>query len=180
MPLSTSSANTVRSIGSLLLAVVFTVGDKPAGAEEQRAAVAAAPVSARAVEESARRLVRPGTGAVSSPYGMRSHPVTGVHKLHTGVDFQFADGRAYAAAAGTVTDVAVDAAYGNLVTIAHSDRTATRYAHLAAVLVETGDSVSAGQVIGRIGSTGLATGPHLHFELLVNGEFEDPSRWLGR
>ncbi|HET6729616.1 MAG TPA: M23 family metallopeptidase [Jiangellaceae bacterium] len=127
-----------------------------------------------------RRLVRPGLGPVSSPYGMRSHPVTGVHKPHTGIDFSPADGLAYATADGTVAAVTVEPAYGNLVTIAHGNGITTRYAHLAAASVRPGDRITGGDVIGRIGSTGLSTGPHLHFEILVDGEFHDPAPWLAR
>lgn len=127
-----------------------------------------------------KQLVRPGLGAVSSSYGMRRHPVTGVDKLHTGVDFRPADGRAYAAADGTVATVTVDPAYGNLVTIAHGAGITTRYAHLARPLVRPGDRVTGGEVIGRIGSTGLSTGPHLHFEVQVHGEFRDPGPWLAQ
>jgi murein DD-endopeptidase MepM/ murein hydrolase activator NlpD len=127
-----------------------------------------------------RRLVRPGLGSVSSPYGLRRHPVTGVNKAHTGIDFRPADGRAYAAADGTVAAVTVEPGYGNLVTIAHGNGTTTRYAHLAAALVRPGDRITGGEVIGRIGSTGLSTGPHLHFEVLVDGQFHDPAPWLAR
>jgi murein DD-endopeptidase MepM/ murein hydrolase activator NlpD len=126
------------------------------------------------------RLVRPGLGAVSSPYGMRTHPVTGAHRVHTGIDFSPADGRAYAAADGTVAAVTVDPAYGNLVTVAHGDGITTRYAHLASASVRPGDRITGGDVIGRIGSTGLSTGPHLHFEVQVDGEFHDPGPWLAR
>ena len=127
-----------------------------------------------------RRLVRPGLGSVSSPYGLRRHPVTGVKKAHTGIDFLPADGRAYAAADGTVAAVTVEPGYGNLVTIAHGNGTTTRYAHLGAALVHPGDRITGGEVIGRIGSTGLSTGPHLHFEVLVDGQFHDPAPWLAR
>ncbi len=127
-----------------------------------------------------KRLVRPATGSVSSQYGMRRHPVTGVDKLHTGIDFQYADGQAYAAAGGTVAAVTVDPAYGNLVTIAHGNGITTRYAHLARPLVSPGDQVSGGDMIGRIGSTGLSTGPHLHFEIQVDGQLRDPNPWLAR
>ena len=127
-----------------------------------------------------KRLVRPATGSVSSQYGMRRHPVTGVDKLHTGIDFQYADGQAYAAAGGTVAAVTVDPAYGNLVTIAHGNGITTRYAHLARPLVSPGDQVSGGDVIGRIGSTGLSTGPHLHFEIQVDGQLRNPNPWLAR
>jgi murein DD-endopeptidase MepM/ murein hydrolase activator NlpD len=126
-----------------------------------------------------KRLVRPGAGVVSSAYGMRTHPVTGARKAHTGVDFEYADGLAYAAAEGVVAEVTVDPAYGNLLTIAHGDGIRTRYAHLATTLVEPGEHVSAGQVVGKIGSTGLSTGPHLHFEIQVNGQLRDPAGWIG-
>ncbi len=126
-----------------------------------------------------KRLVRPGDGAVSSPFGTRGHPITGGHKLHSGIDFQYGDGQAYAAAPGTVVEVGRDPAYGNLVTIAHGQGITTRYAHLAATLVNPGDAVAPGQIVGKIGSTGLSTGPHLHFEILVEGKFQDPAGWLG-
>jgi murein DD-endopeptidase MepM/ murein hydrolase activator NlpD len=126
-----------------------------------------------------KRLVRPGVGTVSSPYGMRTHPLTSAYKEHTGLDFQYADGLAYAAAEGTVAEVVADPAYGNLITIAHGMDISTRYAHLALSLVRPGEHVSAGQVVGRIGSTGVSTGPHLHFEIQVNGHFRDPAGWLG-
>ncbi|MGH8773711.1 MAG: M23 family metallopeptidase [Jiangellaceae bacterium] len=126
------------------------------------------------------RLVRPATGAVSSPYGMRTHPITGAHRLHSGTDFQYGNGRAYAAAGGTVASVVRDSGYGNMVTIAHGDGITTRYAHLAGPGVRAGDKVAAGQVVGQIGSTGLSTGPHLHFEVQVGGQFQDSGTWLAR
>jgi murein DD-endopeptidase MepM/ murein hydrolase activator NlpD len=126
------------------------------------------------------QLARPAVGDVSSPYGMRTHPVTGAFKAHTGIDFGYGDGLAYAAAEGTVEEVRFDSAYGNLITIAHGTGINTRYAHLAGTSVRPGERVSAGQVVGRIGATGLATGPHLHFEIQVNGRFQDPADWLGR
>jgi murein DD-endopeptidase MepM/ murein hydrolase activator NlpD len=67
-----------------------------------------------------------------------------------------------------------------MVTIAHGQGISTRYAHLARPLVRPGDEVTAAQVIGQIGSTGLSTGPHLHFEVQVGGEFQDPAVWLAR
>jgi murein DD-endopeptidase MepM/ murein hydrolase activator NlpD len=147
------------------------------------AASAAAETAARAFAASLgidKRLVRPGVGTISSPYGMRRHPITGAHKLHSGTDFQHADGKAYAAASGTVAAVTRDSAYGNMVTIAHGHGITTRYAHLARPLVRPGDEVAAAQVIGQIGSTGLSTGAHLHFEVQVGGEFQDPAVWLAR
>lgn len=122
---------------------------------------------------------RPGTGSISSRYGMRSHPITGAYKLHSGTDYAYGDGKAYAAAAGTVTSVGYDGAYGNMVTISHGNGTETRYAHLASASVSSGQKISAGQVVGNIGSTGYATGPHLHFEVLIGGNFVNPEGWLG-
>lgn len=115
----------------------------------------------------------PATGSVTSDYGMRTHPLTGVYKMHTGTDFGYGDGVARAAASGTVESVVWSDAYGNLVTISHGD-VETRYAHLAAVSVHAGQGVDAGDKVGDIGSTGMSTGPHLHFEVWVNGERTDP------
>jgi murein DD-endopeptidase MepM/ murein hydrolase activator NlpD len=110
---------------------------------------------------------------------MRVHPVTGAHRLHTGIDFQVGNGHAYAAASGTVAAVTRDPSYGNLVTIAHGQGVTTRYAHLAVSRVSPGDTVTPGQVVGEIGSTGLSTGPHLHFEIGIDGRLQDPAGWLG-
>jgi murein DD-endopeptidase MepM/ murein hydrolase activator NlpD len=121
---------------------------------------------------------RPATGHVTSSYGMRTHPITKVYKLHTGTDYSYGDGNAYAVRAGTVSSVIWSGAYGNMVTVDHSGDAQTRYAHLAGAVVGVGETVSAGQKVGNIGSTGYSTGPHLHFEVLVNGEFVDPAGWL--
>lgn len=147
---------------------------------EQEAEVARARAEAAAL--AARSMERPAIAGITSPYGMRTHPITGVYKLHSGTDFSVGDGIARAARAGTVSAVTQDGAYGNMVTISHGtidgDTVETRYAHLSAATVSVGASVAAGDQVGRIGSTGYATGPHLHFEVLVNGEFVDPMTWL--
>lgn len=128
------------------------------------------------------RLVRPATGEVSSHFGSRRHPVTGGVKQHTGTDFQIGDGVAYAAAAGAVVSVDRDPAYGLIVVVAHGSvddvPVTTAYAHLAQVDVERGQQVAAGQPVGRIGSTGLSTGPHLHFEIRLGDTAVDPAPWL--
>ena len=129
------------------------------------------------------RLVRPGTGAISSDFGTRRHPVTGVVKAHTGTDFQVGDGVAYAAAAGSVVSVGHDTAYGLLVVVAHGTvdgaAVTTGYAHLARADVVPGQEVAPGQPLGTIGSTGLSTGPHLHFEIRLADTPVDPVSWLG-
>lgn len=120
----------------------------------------------------------PATGSITSGYGMRTHPITGVHKMHTGTDFSIGDGNAYAARAGTVDAVTYDGAWGNRVIVRHGNGVKTWYCHLSSPTVSVGESVSAGDVMGRIGATGLATGPHLHFEVRVNGEHRNPLAWL--
>lgn len=151
-----------------------------AKAAEETARIAAARAEAAAL--AARSMERPAIAEVTSPYGMRTHPITGVYKLHSGTDFSVGDGKARAARGGNVTDVTSDSAYGNMVTISHGtidgDSVVTRYAHLASATVSVGTTVAAGDVVGNIGATGYATGPHLHFEVLVNGEFIDPMTWL--
>lgn len=114
-----------------------------------------------------------------SGYGMRVHPIDGVHKMHRGVDIGAAEGTPIVAAAdGRVTWAGPRGTYGNLVVIEHDDRTETRYAHQSEVFVKAGDSVRANQPIGAVGSTGASTGPHLHFEVRVDGDAVDPEGWI--
>ena len=124
-----------------------------------------------------RSKARPAIGAVTSHYGYRTHPITGVFKLHTGTDFSVGDGNAYAASSGTA-HVSHPGWAGNLVTIDHGGGVQTAYAHLASVTVNEGQWVSIGQVVGRIGERGMATGPHLHFEVIIDGNHTNPLGWL--
>lgn len=121
---------------------------------------------------------RPSTGGINSAYGYRTHPITGVYKLHTGTDYSYGDGVARSPRDGTVSAVEWNDAYGNLVTVSHGGGVQTRYAHLSSATVSVGEKVSTGEKVGNIGSTGYATGPHLHFEVLVNGQFVNPEGWL--
>jgi murein DD-endopeptidase MepM/ murein hydrolase activator NlpD len=127
-------------------------------------------------------MVRPGLGVVTSPYGPRFHPILHYVKIHTGIDFAAADGIAYAADDGVVLFTEYNTAYGNMTVIDHGKvgglRITTLYAHQAAVGVKPGDRVVKGQAIGVIGSTGYATGPHLHFEVRIDGEPIDPAPFL--
>ncbi|MDX2548518.1 M23 family metallopeptidase [Streptomyces sp. WI04-05B] len=123
------------------------------------------------------------TLVVTSPYGSRQHPLTGVTKLHTGVDFGAPQGaEVHAARQGRVVFAAMTRAYGNRVVIDHGTiegkRLETTYSHLSVLGVTAGQAVSAGDVIGRVGSTGLSTGPHLHFEVIYDGYYADPQPWL--
>ena len=127
-------------------------------------------------------FVRPGTGSITSPFGPRFHPILHYVKIHTGTDFSVGDGIAYAADDGVVLFTEFNVAYGNMTVIDHGKigglRVTTMYAHQAAVGVKPGDRVVKGQAIGVIGSTGYSTGPHLHFEVRVDGEPLDPEPFL--
>jgi murein DD-endopeptidase MepM/ murein hydrolase activator NlpD len=125
---------------------------------------------------------RPGRGVVTSPYGMRMHPILHYVKLHTGIDFAVADGISYAADDGVVLITEFNVAYGNMTVIDHGTvggvHMTTLYAHQAAFGVRPGDHVVKGQPIGVIGETGYATGPHLHFEVRLNGGVVNPAPYL--
>jgi murein DD-endopeptidase MepM/ murein hydrolase activator NlpD len=125
---------------------------------------------------------RPGRGVVTSPYGMRMHPILHYVKLHTGIDFAVADGISYAADDGVVLITEFNVAYGNMTVIDHGTvggvHMTTLYAHQAAFGVRPGDHVVKGQPIGVIGETGYATGPHLHFEVRIDGGVVNPTPFL--
>lgn len=112
---------------------------------------------------------------ITCPYGMRVHPITGVYKLHTGVDIGASRGtKIFAANGGTVITSAYSSAYGNYVVINHGGGVSTLYAHMTKRAVGKGDKVTKGDVIGYVGSTGYSTGPHLHFEIVKNGKTINP------
>ncbi len=114
---------------------------------------------------------------ITSPFGYRKHPITGVYKLHSGCDISGSGiygAPVYASKNGKVTTAGYHRAYGNYVVINHGDGTATLYAHMSSLATSTGASVKQGQVIGYVGSSGNSTGAHLHFEILINGEYVDP------
>ena len=117
---------------------------------------------------------------LGSPYGMRIDPISGGVGYHPGVDFS-ADARTpiHAAAAGLVVVAGDCGGYGNCVVIDHGSSLATVYGHQSQVLVRVGDMVTAGQVVGLVGSTGISTGPHLHFEVRLHGVPIDPVPLLG-
>lgn len=126
---------------------------------------------------------------VTSPFGYRYHPISGTYKFHSGVDLagpnsgDIFNNPVYAAMDGTVIACVVDrgtVSYGTYIVISHNANEryggsiSTLYAHLESVTVKEGDKVTQGQVIGRVGSTGASTGPHLHFEVRKNGVVTDP------
>ncbi len=120
-----------------------------------------------------------GTYWISSPFGNRYHPILGQWRLHTGVDMAASSGTTIRAAAeGIVLDAGWMGGYGLTVIIAHTTTVSTLYAHASSVLVSGGQTVTAGQSIARVGTTGWSTGPHLHFEVRVDGEPKDPIKFL--
>lgn len=118
-------------------------------------------------------------GWISSSFGQRVDPFSGGTAWHAGIDFTARPGtEVRAAAGGIVIFAAYRADYGNTIEINHGDGYVTRYAHQKELKVATGDAVKRGQAIGTVGSTGRASGPHLHFEVLKNGRQVDPRRYI--
>ncbi len=118
-------------------------------------------------------------GVLGSSFGWRIDPLNGRSALHTGLDFPSEPGTPIVAAAGgIVVTQEYHPAYGNMVEIDHGNDLITRYAHASKVLVKKGDLIKRGQKIAEVGTTGRSTGPHLHFEVLVQGVFQDPQKFL--
>ena len=124
--------------------------------------------------------IEPVTGAETSSYGYRRDPFTNRRKMHKGVDYRAPRGTPVVAAGpGVVRFARRKSGYGRVVMIDHGHGVQTRYAHLQSIDVDRGDRVSPGTQIGTVGSTGRATGPHLHFELRIDGDPYDPMQVLG-
>jgi murein DD-endopeptidase MepM/ murein hydrolase activator NlpD len=122
---------------------------------------------------------RPIDVAVGSGFGFRADPFTGRGALHTGLDFPSPVGtEIHAAAGGVVRTAEMHPEYGLMLEIDHGNGLMTRYGHTSKILVKVGDLVKRGQVVADVGSTGRSTGPHLHFEVLVDGIPQDPQRFL--
>jgi len=122
-------------------------------------------------------LAWPARGPITSGFGLRRHPLFGIVHRHQGVDIAAPWGTPVrAAAAGTVVYAGWFGGYGKLVVVDHGGGVATLYGHLSSIAVSPGDRVAAGDVLGRVGSTGYSTGPHLHFEIRVDGRPVDPLR----
>ncbi|HET9716694.1 MAG TPA: M23 family metallopeptidase [Pseudolabrys sp.] len=116
---------------------------------------------------------------MSSPFGMRMDPFLGRPAIHTGIDLRGEAGEPVrATATGRVTIAGREGGYGNMVEINHANGLVTRYGHLSRIDVKVGQLVRIGEVIGRIGSTGRSTGPHLHYETRINGEAVNPQKFL--
>jgi len=144
----------------------------------RRRAEAAGPVPPGGVAPGRLSTPIPGA-AVTSPFGPRTHPIYGDVRPHTGLDLSGGSGTPIrAAAAGVVVSAAELGAYGKTTVIDHGGGLATLYAHQSAITVSAGERVAGGQVIGRVGSTGASTGPHLHFEVRRDGTPVNPGSYL--
>ncbi|MBM2713704.1 peptidoglycan DD-metalloendopeptidase family protein [Mesorhizobium caraganae] len=134
------------------------------------------------LKKEARRLplANPAPGhSVTSPFGVRTDPILGTAALHSGMDFRAPIGMAAkVTAAGVVTKAGWNGGYGRMVEVDHGNGFATRYGHLSEIDVVVGQKLAAGDTIGKTGSSGRSTGPHLHYEVRHNGEAIDPLRFL--
>ncbi|MBQ7033125.1 MAG: peptidoglycan DD-metalloendopeptidase family protein [Clostridia bacterium] len=143
---------------------------------------AKAPAETNQVTDSGGRFCwpTPSTTYVTSPFGTRFHPVQKRYKTHTGIDIGAGSGASIVSAeSGTVLRAGWNSGYGNYVVVDHGGGVQTLYGHCSALLVSAGQSVSRGEQIALVGSTGVSTGPHLHFEVLINGEYTDPMAYFG-
>lgn len=182
-------ADKMTAAGGVGMAQLFA---KQLGQSEAAPPIAGAPVAHDAAVSSlashpafdpsmigAPHFVMPVAGRPSSGYGLRADPIHGGSVNHPGFDLAASSGTEVAAAAGgTVVHAGPAGTYGNLVTVRHDNGFETRYAHLSEVDVKVGDVVQPGAELGKVGSTGHSTGPHLHFEVRRDGVPIDPAPFL--
>jgi murein DD-endopeptidase MepM/ murein hydrolase activator NlpD len=117
----------------------------------------------------------PGYTRVSSQFGMRYHPILHYNRMHAGIDVSAPSGATLVAVgSGVVVSAGVSGGYGKCVMIDHGDGLVSVYAHMSRISVSKGQTLATGQSIGAVGATGLSTGPHLHFEIRVNGNPVNP------
>ncbi|MFZ4507380.1 MAG: murein hydrolase activator EnvC family protein [Fimbriimonas sp.] len=125
------------------------------------------------------RLMRPVNARITSGFGSRYHPILRIRRMHAGVDFGARSGTPIMAAGdGIVIAATYLRGYGNTVIIQHGSGVQTVYGHCSKLFVRQGQSIRRGQTIAAVGSTGMSTGPHLHFEVRVNGRPQNPMSWL--
>ena len=171
----TIQTEAIESFPSLPEAIEPTVPEAPAAPAETA-------IADEAPDETAPKYVWPLEdldAAVTDAYGVRAHPLTKTKALHEGVDLEAASGSSvFAVADGTVSECGYDEAYGYTVVLDHEGGVQTRYAHLSEYHVALGDTVRQGQTIGLSGSSGWATGPHLHLGVTKNGASVDPLAFL--
>jgi murein DD-endopeptidase MepM/ murein hydrolase activator NlpD len=167
--------------GGPFVPVKVTANDQAFGRALLRVNIARADASALSNTLLKVPLRKPMTGDIdeSSPFGIRTDPFVHEAAMHTGIDFRGdTDDPIRTTASGTVTIAGWSGGYGKMVEIDHGNGIATRYGHLSQIDVDVGDTVRSGQTIGKLGSTGRSTGPHLHYEVRVKGEAVDPQKFL--
>lgn len=153
----------------------------PATAQAQRLLTPVDPHRRLFSEPSGDALALPVAGRISSGFGPRIHPMTGREHFHGGIDVEAPRGSAVASPrAGEVIEVGSGASAGRFVRVRSDDGTVATYAHLDAVRVRAGDRVAPGALLGTVGMTGRATGPHLHLAVHRDGTAIDPTHWLGQ
>ena len=164
-------SNVASSVSNTVSSAYNTVKDTLGFGSNTGANPGTGKISARPVANSFR---------ITSPFGMRVHPVTGKKRMHKGVDFGTPVGTSVTSAGdGKVVKAGTGTGYGNVVYVDHGNGVTTRYAHLSSFTVKPGDNVKAGQEIAKSGNSGLGTGPHLHFEVRQNDEAKDPLSFIG-
>ncbi len=147
--------------------------------EEVRQQELLANISAKEDLLSSTPSIWPTDGWISSPFGYRTSPFTGIREFHSGLDISSATGSPiYAPARGEVIQADRDGSYGLSIALNHASGVITKYAHLHRVAVKKGQTVTRGELIGYVGSTGRSTGPHLHYEVRLNGVPVDPMRYI--
>ena len=167
LPALQSPENTFGLLREILQGIESRLTDARSDVERRNALAAATP------------SIWPAHGWLSSSVGRRTDPITGGDDFHHGLDISADAGSPiYSTADGTVTVARREGAYGNLVTIDHGYGLETRYGHMSKFDVKVGAKVKRGDIVGRVGSTGRATGPHLHYEVRVNGRLLNPLQLL--
>lgn len=129
--------------------------------------------------KSDEEITVPVHGEITSEYGNRTNPVSGEYLMHSGVDIAASqDTEIRAAYSGIVSEVGSNSVGGNYISLVHKDGSETLYCHCSKIIAEKGDVIRAGETIALVGSTGRSTGPHLHFEITVDGKTENPLLYL--
>lgn len=150
-----------------------------AEARRRAAQLAGQQLPPAAVEGGPDAFAWPASGPITDPFGMRMHPVTHEWRMHNGLDIGAPMGATITASApGRVIYSGWEGGYGNTIILDHGGATSTLYGHCSQLFVSEGQEVQRGQAIGAVGSTGVSTGPHLHFEIRINGVAVDPSSRL--
>ena len=166
-----------KSFDEIAAAISFSISGEPSG-EGGAGGGKSAPANATfEVPKVSVSLAVPVSGTVTSSFGYREHPVTGEEDFHDGVDIAAPTGTDVAASyAGTVAETGSSEIFGNYVLLEHAEGFETFYGHLSSIAVSQGQFVSQGRTIGKVGSTGLSTGPHLHFRVKIGGLWVDPQK----